>query len=671
MGSIGKFFAYGGRADGEPHPLSSITTLNGRATAGWSLAQWQAHFAFAKDGAGNNPVTDLSNEIDEVALQAAINTAVDYATYQQTVRLPPGTIRLTRPIRTGCVPLNVVGAQGTTATTLRQTVRGQDGWHHGTSDTACPASYGAKFSMQHVQFKAQNFGGTAIKIIQNTGTAGMSMRDVTVLAGSFASKEYWRNGIHCEGCSLSNFDNVSLGGIISGENSAAGIGLYLGGARAVGFNWRGGYINGWRTCVESTTGSEKDGQGDIEGISFDGLNADSCQTIFRTRYVDGGVHPTPQYFLKNSQIGKIGRQLFDMNVSAEVFIENNLTYPASPFLIGGGNAVAGSRTLSNRTGDIPSVGMYVGSPFNILPVGTRITAVSGTTLTLSQPANATATAVSISYQPVATPSAAVTAGSNTVRLSAITPLMQVDSPVAGPGIPAGTTITDLDGDAMTATLSRPATATRASAELTVQAPPALPFIRIARSQRFIIRGNSFQFGGNANVSSIVSIIGSSHGRIESNFVSDFGNVINAFIVDEGQNDLIFDSKNLFGQWNNTGGSQYVVNPKLCGTCRWEAYYSSVGAALLSDGKVQVSGSAVGTVRSGAPSGEVLVTLPANPFLPGQTPIMVVGNGDMAANPHACGAQSGSWDPKAGSFRAMCPGAAAGSNLRLDYILTGR
>ncbi|TNC16431.1 hypothetical protein FF100_04075 [Methylobacterium terricola] len=525
--------------------------------------------------------------------------------------------------------------------------------------------------MQHVQFKAQNVGGTAIKISQNTGTAGMVMRDVTVLAGSFASKEYWHDGIYCEGCSLSNFDNVSLGGIISGENSATGTGLYLGGARAVGFNWRGGYINGWRTCVVSTTGGEKDGRGDIEGISFDGLNADSCQTIFRTEYANGGIYPTPQYFVKNSQIGKIGRQLFDMNVSAEVFIENNLTYPASSFLIGGGNTTAGSNALSSRTGDTPSVGMYVGSPFGILPAGNRITAVSGTTLTLSKPANATAQAVSISYQPVVKPNAMVTAGSNVVRLSTITPLMQVDSPISGLGIPPGTTITDLDGYAMTATLSNPTTATKANVELTIQAPPAIPFIRVAQSQRFIIRGNSFQFGGNANVSSIVSVIGSSHGRIEGNFISDYGNVINAFIVDEGHNNYIFDSKNLFGQWNNTGGSQLIVNPKSCATCRWESYYTSIGASLLSDGKIQMSGSAVGSVRSGSANGELDITLPSNPFLPSQTPTMIVSNGDMAVNPHPCGSQSGTWDAKAGSFRVACPGAAVGSSVRVDYILIGR
>jgi hypothetical protein len=66
---------YGAIGDGNSHPISSIATFNAQPTTGWTLDQWQAIFPFA---------TALSNEIDGLAIQAAVNTG-------KAIRVPAGS----------------------------------------------------------------------------------------------------------------------------------------------------------------------------------------------------------------------------------------------------------------------------------------------------------------------------------------------------------------------------------------------------------------------------------------------------------------------------------------------------------------------------------------------------------------------------------------------------
>ncbi|MGJ4855488.1 hypothetical protein ACN6KF_001434 [Labrys sp. La1] len=77
---------YGYVGDGTSRPLSGITILNGRNTAGWTLPQWQAILPGAKA---------LTDNIDE----AAIASAVAAATGDLTINLGPGSIVLTRPLQ--------------------------------------------------------------------------------------------------------------------------------------------------------------------------------------------------------------------------------------------------------------------------------------------------------------------------------------------------------------------------------------------------------------------------------------------------------------------------------------------------------------------------------------------------------------------------------------------
>ncbi|QEN90800.1 hypothetical protein FZC33_32885 [Labrys sp. KNU-23] len=76
--------SYGFRGDGGSHPLSSVTNLNGRNTAGWSLAQWQAILPAARA---------LSDEIDG----AAINSLIQMNSGALKFRLGPLTARFSTP----------------------------------------------------------------------------------------------------------------------------------------------------------------------------------------------------------------------------------------------------------------------------------------------------------------------------------------------------------------------------------------------------------------------------------------------------------------------------------------------------------------------------------------------------------------------------------------------
>lgn len=75
---------FGAIGDGSSHPLSSVTSFQGKSTSGWSLTQWQTIFSFA---------TATSNELDWCAHQLAINTAHANAA-GGTVHSPAGLYRM-------------------------------------------------------------------------------------------------------------------------------------------------------------------------------------------------------------------------------------------------------------------------------------------------------------------------------------------------------------------------------------------------------------------------------------------------------------------------------------------------------------------------------------------------------------------------------------------------
>lgn len=76
---------YGYVGDGISRPLSGVTSLNGRGTAGWTLPQWRAILPGAQA---------LTDNIDEAAIASAIQSSMG----DVILRLGPGTIVFTRPL---------------------------------------------------------------------------------------------------------------------------------------------------------------------------------------------------------------------------------------------------------------------------------------------------------------------------------------------------------------------------------------------------------------------------------------------------------------------------------------------------------------------------------------------------------------------------------------------
>lgn len=106
---------YGYIGDGSSHPLSGITSLNGRSTVGWTLAQWQAVLPAAQA---------LSDEIDGAVINSVISTTSGAIKF----KLGPGTGRFSRPISSACGrSINFTGA-GPELTKFQ--FGATDGWDH-------------------------------------------------------------------------------------------------------------------------------------------------------------------------------------------------------------------------------------------------------------------------------------------------------------------------------------------------------------------------------------------------------------------------------------------------------------------------------------------------------------------------------------------------------------
>jgi hypothetical protein len=109
--------------------------------------------------------------------------------------LPSGILYLTKPNISGELALVVYGVGGRGATTLLRTVRGQDGWHHGTADTGRIGGsnsliYGSRFSVHGATLTCRGPGnqqnpfvcGAAIKAASSPATAGFTLSDISITA---------------------------------------------------------------------------------------------------------------------------------------------------------------------------------------------------------------------------------------------------------------------------------------------------------------------------------------------------------------------------------------------------------------------------------------------------------------------------------------------------------
>ena len=86
--ALNPLYRYGFVGDGNPHPLSSVLLFDGRVTAGYTLAQWQALVP---------QVGSLSDEIDGIAMQAVLNAQTSIIGAR--IDLPPNVLaRVSRTI---------------------------------------------------------------------------------------------------------------------------------------------------------------------------------------------------------------------------------------------------------------------------------------------------------------------------------------------------------------------------------------------------------------------------------------------------------------------------------------------------------------------------------------------------------------------------------------------
>ncbi len=114
---------YGFVGNGVSNQLQSISMFGGMTTTGWTLAMWQSHFfLFA---------TDLTNELDGLAVQAAINSVTPGQSYQ--IIFPAGTWLSSVTITTGgAAPQGNVRVRGAgqAVTIMLVVTAGIDGWQH-------------------------------------------------------------------------------------------------------------------------------------------------------------------------------------------------------------------------------------------------------------------------------------------------------------------------------------------------------------------------------------------------------------------------------------------------------------------------------------------------------------------------------------------------------------
>lgn len=142
--------------DGNSHDLASVAP-------GRTLEQWQAIFP-PNAISGSLGAVALTDQIDGLAVQRAIDIQYDSGVGEIAITLPPGVGFLTRPIRTnGPTPLslNAPGGNGTACLTLLFANATDSAWEHGQ------ITPGGPFAMEGVTLKGAS-SAYAIKITSNS-----------------------------------------------------------------------------------------------------------------------------------------------------------------------------------------------------------------------------------------------------------------------------------------------------------------------------------------------------------------------------------------------------------------------------------------------------------------------------------------------------------------------
>jgi hypothetical protein len=172
---------YGAVGDGNSHRLSSINTFNQEQTAGWTLRQWQAVFPFA---------TELTNEVDGLAIQAAANTG-------KAITVPAGTYLCSMSISTDGPANAIILGAGKAITEIRSVTPGADGWRHGLSTAATGVFHAAGVSFT----TTSTGGGSALNLnFSNTSSVLIpyfTLDTVFFIGAENCSTSFWTHAVLC------------------------------------------------------------------------------------------------------------------------------------------------------------------------------------------------------------------------------------------------------------------------------------------------------------------------------------------------------------------------------------------------------------------------------------------------------------------------------------------
>lgn len=178
-------------ADGNSHPLSSVTACAGQNTAGWSLGQWQTIFPFVKA---------LTAQIDRCAIQHIF----DLSPAGAYLHLPVCYPQMDAPITTGGNQQVKVRGAGMLGTVFTALTPGADFWQHGV---VAPAN----FTLEFDDFGVNVFPGAGFS--QGDTSAAMGGAFANIVSGNAVPSLLWR-GLRTVG-----FANVCKGKDITGSKS--------------------------------------------------------------------------------------------------------------------------------------------------------------------------------------------------------------------------------------------------------------------------------------------------------------------------------------------------------------------------------------------------------------------------------------------------------------------
>ena len=301
------------------NPISTIEFFAGVNTTGYTLAQWQALVPQIKS---------LWDEVDGVAIQALINAASG----PMTIELPFGVACTSWPLLSGRYELHVKG-KGQFATSLIQSVQGQDGWHHGTSDTPYGTIYNSRLSLSDFGLQCSGKGGLAVSVA-GTGNAGYFISNIQLYGVGNSGYNYWHDGVAYAGCSYVYITGLCIDGPQNTVLTNTGTAIAFTGLSTAQYMVRDSTV-GWYQYALTATSGDNNGGHDMEGFVLDNFQANQIMYGVTVTYNGTSGYRSPQWILHDCQ-WNIFSQWLNIDHVSEINITNNLVYASTTTAYTGG-----------------------------------------------------------------------------------------------------------------------------------------------------------------------------------------------------------------------------------------------------------------------------------------------------------------------------------------------